>query len=266
MKIGIVGLGFVGNAVRAYFTDLGVEVLGYDGPKGVGSMEAASQADVVFIAVPTPSKPSGECDVSIVEEVLGALSVLNSAYPRLVVLKSTVPVGYCPGAAARFQGIRLVFAPEFLTEASAVLDFATCNRLVLGGDDIDVEAVSLVFRKSDPARWDEGRVVELRVSWMEAELIKLMGNAFLMTKVLFANEIRNLCVQMGVAYDTVRAGVALDPRIGASHLLVPGPDGQFGAGGHCFPKDMANLLTLFKEHGVPERVLSAVNQRNLEVR
>ena len=99
-----------------------------------------------------------------------------------------------------------------------------------------------------------------------AEMAKLYTNGILMTKVVFSNEIYQMCQKLGINYEEVRAIACLDPRIGPSHTTVPGHDGHLGAGGSCFPKDINNLRAAAKEMGVPERIFSAVIERNNEVR
>jgi UDPglucose 6-dehydrogenase len=97
-------------------------------------------------------------------------------------------------------------------------------------------------------------------------MAKLFGNGLLFSKVLFSNEVYMMCQVMGINYEEVRVLTSLDPRIGNSHTAVPGPDGFLGAGGHCFPKDMHNLRFTAKALNVPEKMFSAVLERNGEVR
>lgn len=269
LKIGVVGRGFVGGAVYDYLSrNLAKHLVSFDKHKGIGSLQEVSDAQIVFVAVPTPAHPQNGLDMSIVQEVLEALPQNGS---RIVVIKSTVPVGFMRKAQRHFPGFRLVFAPEFLTEANALTDFRTCNRLILGVSEVNVQAaleVARVFFAAEPLRWEgpTARSTAFVLDFEEAELAKLMGNAFLMTKVLFANEMFGLCEKLGLDYDTVRDMVGLDSRIGTSHLRVPGPDGKRGAGGACFPKDMGCLIQQFRALGVRELLLSAVLARNAEVR
>lgn len=268
LKIGIIGRGFVGGALFDYFNErLSAHLVSYDKHKHIGSMAEVSAAQVIFVAVPTPAAGSDKgLDTSILQEVLEAIPQNGS---RIVVIKSTVPVGFTRKAQHYFSGLRLVFAPEFLTEANALKDVRECNRLLLGVSTMNVQAaqeVARVFYAADPTRWETRASIAHVLDFEEAELTKLMGNAFLMTKVLFANEVYALCEKLALDYETVRQMVGLDPRIGPSHLRVPGPDGKMGAGGACFPKDMGCLVAHFQAAGVPQRLLSAVIERNAEVR
>lgn len=105
----------------------------------------------------------------------------------------------------------------------------------------------------------------LFVSTTEAELIKYVRNCYLTTKVSFCNEVYRLCEKLSVDYDTVRQAFVIDPRIGESHSAVPGPDGKFGFGGTCFPKDLSSLIRQFSDHGVQCPLLESVQLRNVEI-
>lgn len=262
--ISVIGAGFVGSAVIAYLEAKNQPPIVYDKYKQLGSMAEAATADFIFVCVPTPMKlADGACDVSIVYSVVTELA--SKVKPTaVVIIKSTVPIGFMDELSTHFSSMKFVYFPEFLTEKNAVDDFATCNRMILGGDSENTEAVRVLF-----LGLDEYRVHRMSVRCMpfkEAEAVKLVGNTFLMMKVLYANEIFALCAKLGIDYSRVQNGIGLDPRIGTSHLGVPGHDGMFGAGGACFPKDMENLRKTFKDNGVPERVLTAVALRNVEVR
>jgi UDPglucose 6-dehydrogenase len=163
--------------------------------------------------------------------------------------------------------MRIVFSPEFLTERNSVDDFRNCNRIIVAGDDDDTDVVFKFFYAVCHERANNGKVMlYAEPDPTTAELGKLMGNAFLATKVIFCNELQRIAKKLNLDYDSVRAIASLDPRIGPSHTMVPGPDGQFGFGGHCFPKDLANLIHTAKVNGVEEKLLSLVSERNVELR
>ena len=258
------GHGFVGSAVASYFKANGVDVVIHDPGKEMFYLNAVCQQPIIFVAVPTPQSDTGECDTSILDEALLSISATSTIRP-VVVIKSTVPVGYTRRAAARLTNLRLVFCPEFLTEKNAAEDFATGPRLVLSGADADMDTVEKLFTDADMRRFTTKTII-LRMSYEEAELAKLASNATLMAKVIVANEIYQLCQKLNISYRAVRSVVATDPRIGSSHLSVPGHDGFYGAGGTCFPKDIENLRSLYREHGVTEKVFTAVSKRNVELR
>jgi len=263
--VGVVGLGYVGSAVLQHFARC-LPVKTYDKPKNLGDIREVSKADLIFVCVPTPPLESGACDTSIIDEVVAGIAA-NAGQPPIVVIKSTIPAGYMETLQAHYPAMRLLFSPEFLTEKNATNDFNFCNRVIFGGSEVNAAEAAKFYRKADPSRWiGNFRTQMICVPFRDAEMVKLMGNAFLMTKVLFANEMFDLCQAAGIDYNAVRECVALDSRIGPSHLLVPGPDGKRGVGGTCFPKDMANLITLFQKFNVPQKVLIAVADRNSDLR
>ena len=159
------------------------------------------------------------------------------------------------------QYIDIVFNPEFLTEANAVDDFENQTRLLLGGPlraTTKVKQIfSSVFRKTP-------RIIKTDAK--TAELVKYVTNAFLSTKVSFANEMYQLCEGLDLDYDKIIEYATLDPRLGDSHWGVPGPDGDFGFGGHCFPKDLAALIEITKNLNTVNNVLKAVQTTNNTVR
>ncbi len=267
--IGIVGNGFVGGAVRAYFEEAKFPTLVND-KADVESTPIArivNEADIVFVAVPTPMSENGACHHEIVEGVLGDIAKQAKALVRerafVVVIKSTVEPGFTERMQQRHAGLRIVFSPEYLTEKNAARDFASATRIVGGGAAGDV---GVLFMAYNHARRAPGEVEFISTSPTAAELAKLAGNAMLFTKVVLANEIFKLAQALGVNYEDVRRVFVLDPRIGPAHTQVPGHDGHMGAGGHCFPKDMANLRSLAERLSTEEKLFSAVLSRNVEVR
>jgi UDP-glucose 6-dehydrogenase len=164
-----------------------------------------------------------------------------------------------------------VFSPEFLTEKHSIQDFKTTNRILLGGSQDDTDVVYRFFAAVWPGRiaegFDEpGKVTIVNCEPDVAEMAKLFTNGYLATKVLFANEMYQLCSKMGIDYDAVRQAACLDKRIGNTHLNVPGHDGHFSYGGHCLPKDLNNIRHLCRMNKTGEKLFSAVNERNLELR
>lgn len=226
---------------------------------------------VYFVCVPTPMFEDGEADLSIVEGVLRELSEVPGE--RIAVVKSTVP----PGSTERWNkmfentGLRVVFNPEFLTEANALDDMRNQNRIILGGPRPHINAVKLIFQTAFP------KVPLVKTSSTTAEMVKYTINCFLSTKVSFANEMAQLCEALDskgldIDYDKVVEYAKLDNRLGNSHWAVPGPvpthDGRYvrGFGGHCFPKDLNALVYVAEQLGVDMKVLKGAWAKNLEVR
>ena len=258
--IGIVGQGFVGNSVKEGFKDH-YKVHTFDIRPTLSTVSLPNlvhYSDIVFVCLPTPMNSSGQCDVSNLEETLGLINDYNKPMP--VLIKSTVPPGTTDRFVSQFTNLNVIFNPEFLTEANAVADYKNQTRIILGVNDKSATEVITVFNKVFP----KASVIKTRAS--VAEMVKYATNCFLATKVSFANEMSQICRQLDIDYDKVVEYAKYDKRLGYSHWSVPGPDGDFGYGGHCFPKDIAALKYLANELGVDTTVLDGTIKKNNEVR
>lgn len=270
--VGVVGHGYVGQAVAAFF-DGSCRVLVHDKakPELQTLTDVVREAEVIFICVPTPMRPDGSCHTGIVESVISSIktTALGIGRPQnsfVLVIKSTVRPGFTEEMQGTHLNMRILFSPEFLTEKSSIEDFKNTNRIILGGDEEDAAVVFQYFKGTIPERVENDETLLLQCNSTVAEMAKLFTNGILMTKVLFANEMYLMSQALGIEYDEVRFLACLDPRIGDSHTRVPGHDGRLGAGGSCFPKDINNLRFTAKELGLPERIFTAVIERNEEVR
>lgn len=271
--VGVIGYGYVGQAVVNFFKQGCPNVLIYDKAKPeFGNLtNVVKNAEVIFVAVPTPMRQDGSCFTGIVEEVIQSIraearSLNRSEDSFVIVVKSTVKPGFTEEMHDKYFGMRILFSPEFLTEKNSLADFMNTNRVILGGDEEDAQVVFKYFQGVIPERIEQDQTLLLQCHPTVAEMAKLFTNGILMTKILFANEIYLMCQKLGIEYDEVRVLSVLDPRIGASHTSVPGHDGQLGAGGHCFPKDINNLRAVAKELGIEEKIFSAVIDRNNQIR
>lgn len=271
--VGLVGHGYVGKAVDAFFRGHVKNVVIHDRAKPELNTlkEVVSEAEVIFVCVPTPMKRDGSCFTGIVENVFGDIERTAREIGRpqdsfLVVHKSTVKPGFTEEMQLKFPNMRIVYSPEFLTEKNSIDDFKNTNRIILGGDDDDTLVLFKYFEGAIPERVLTDKTIILACGATTAELVKLYTNGILMTKVLFSNEMYQICQKVGVDYEEVRVLANLDSRIGAGHTKVPGHDGQLGAGGHCFPKDINNLRAFCREIGIPEKLFTAVIERNNELR
>ena len=218
----------------------------------VDSAQAIRDADIVFIAVGTPTRRGdGHADLSYVygaaEEIAGLMDGFT-----VVVTKSTVPVGTGDEVDAIIRRVRpdadfaVVSNPEFLREGAAIEDFKRPDRVVVGTDDSRArKAMAELYR---PLSLNDFPVVytDRRTS----ELIKYAGNAFLAMKITFINEISDLCERVGADVQQVARGIGLDGRIG-SKFLNPGP----GYGGSCFPKDTLALVKTAQQYGAPIKLI-----------
>ncbi len=261
MKIGIIGNGFVGNAIHEnlkWFYKTTVYDINPELSNCKSISEVTKQADCIFVSVPTPMHMDGSPDLSIIFDVMEKIA--ESYNDNVIILKSTVVPGTSREIIKRFSSLKLVFSPEFLTEANAIGDFKSCNRMIFGGALEDTQVCVDMMKKVFPGK--EYKITD----WETAETVKYYINAFLATKVSFANEIKQICDVTDTDYNEVRDLALLDNRIGKSHLQVPGPDGFHGFGGKCFAKDLNALMYFGTLNNIKPTMLQAAWQKNLEVR
>ena len=179
---------------------------------------------------------------------------------KTIVLKSTVSPGTTEKWNTEFSFLQIIFNPEFLTEANAVSDFENQNRIILGGPRPQTTKLKQIYSKVFP------KAHIIKTNSTHAEMVKYLTNSFLATKVSFANEIYQICEKLKVDYDKVVEYATLDDRLGKTHWQVPGPDGDYGFGGHCLPKDLSALIHIAMKLDVDINVLNAVEEANDVVR
>ena len=261
MKIGLIGNGFVGSAIYENLKN-DYEFVIYDrkpslaNRKNVG--EVVKEAKIIFVALQTPMYDGGECDLTIIFDAM--TDIYDNYDDNIIILKSTVVPGTCEEIKHRFPNIRIVFSPEFLTEANHIEDFRSCNRMIFGGNKEDTaECIRLLQSVFEDKYY-------FTTDWRTAETVKYFINTFLATKVSFANEMRQICEAASANYDDVVKLALYDSRIGPSHLQVPGPDGYNGFGGKCFPKDLNALINYSLSNDVEPVILKAAWKKNLQVR
>ena len=255
--IGIIGQGFVGNEVYQKFKNhFSVDTFDIDPSKSKTSYEKVIQNKIIFVCLPTPMNTDGSCNTSIVE---GEIDKLDKLGDYTIVVKSTIIPGTTKAWNKKYNS-DIVFNPEFLTEKNAVKDFENQKHIVLGGPGKATDKIKnifeVVFKKAKISCIDE----------TEAELLKYYLNTFLAVKVSFANEMYQLSKKLEVNYDNLLSMVLEDERIGKTHLNVPGHDGDYGYGGHCFPKDTRALIKLTDKSVTVNNILKATEATNLEVR
>ena len=263
--IGIVGQGFVGNAVYQKFKKY-YDVLTYDINQELCNSDLDNlvrKSDYIFVCLPTPMNFDGNCDLNIIESSLLELNTLTkfeAVGSKTVIIKSTIPPGTTEKFNKQFSHLNIIFNPEFLTERNAVEDYNNQNRIIIGGERPYSTSVVRIFSKVFP------KAHIIKTDSTHAEMVKYLTNTFLSTKVSFANEIYQICQEVDVDYDKVVEYATLDERLGKSHWMVPGHDGDFGFGGHCFPKDLSALIKLSEDLNTTNNVLKSVRDTNDEVR
>ena len=260
-RIGIIGYGFVGKAVECGFKPLHRIFIHDNAISSLTIEEVVDNSDFIFVCVPTPMDSSyRKIDLSIVEEVVGQIVNRsgNDKTSPLIVIKSTVIPGTTQNLAKKFASRNIVFNPEFLTEANYLNDFIHPDRIIIGADNKRSQDKLLsLYKKSFP----NTRI--FITDSKTAEMVKYMCNTYLATKVIFANEMFDLCKALNINYDEVKQMVVADHRIFDSHLEVTP---QRGFGKKCFPKDMVALLGLARELNVDMSLLKTVWRKNLKIR
>ena len=233
LRLGIVGKGFVGGSVSCGF-DRYVEQLIVDPCHSWMTLKECvnEKPHIIFICVPTPQDETGKVDVTIARSVLKEINGLK--YKGVVVIKSTITPDHLTKFTKDYK-LRLVYNPEFLTEANAYWDFCNPPMQILGGKWEDCEAVEKAYVQHSSVKI----VTTFKTDIITASLLKYTINSYLATKVTFMNELHKLHVNSGASssWEQFTDMLKRDTRIGDTHLQVPGPDGNFGFGGHCFPKD-----------------------------
>tara|TARA_R110002074_G_scaffold126028_1_gene263924 strand:+ start:1877 stop:2728 length:852 start_codon:yes stop_codon:yes gene_type:complete len=266
MKIGIIGNGFVGSSVAFGFSaqtgcDADVKIYDKDNSKATHSLESTLTSDFIFVSVPTPSNNDGSINLDIVYNVFDEMNQLNYRKDNVFLLRSTVTPGTTRKLQRKYRNLNIVFNPEFLTERSAKLDFINQARFILGGLKKDTNKVEKLYR------WRFGETTPIiKTNYETAELIKYMNNCFFATKVSFLNEMYQIADKCGADWDMAVEGFVRDGRIGHSHMNVPGPDGKFGFGGSCFPKDVQAMIHFANSLNIHPNVLLGTWKTNLDVR
>lgn len=285
-SVAVIGQGFVGGSLTTVLSERGIEVYAYDKlgkyvkgalpshgdpvagyPNSIAELINDNEggatpnfSNIYFVCVPTPMFEDGTADTSIVESVLDELSLVPGE--RIVVVKSTVPPGSTDGWNNKFSntGLKVVFNPEFLTERSALDDMRNQNKIIIGGEKPWINEVKRVFRMAFPD------VPIIKTTAKTAEMVKYIINNFFTVKVAFANEMYQICEALEIDYDKVIEYATYDKRMEKTHWSVPGPDGNLGYGGHCFPKDINAMIKVAESLGVDAKMLKCAWQKNLDVR
>ncbi len=294
MKLTVIGSGYVGLVTGVCLADTGNDVVGLDQDAskvemlnrgecvifepGLGEIlrsnmsagrlrfttdkpAAIRHGDVIFIAVGTPPKDNGEPDLRAVYAV-GDDIATHADRPKIVVIKSTVPVGTGDELQARLDRrarvrCTVVNNPEFLKEGSAVADFQKPDRVIIGASD--AEAAAAISELHEPFIRNQRPVYTMARA--AAEMTKYAANACLAARISFINQIANVCDALGIDVNDVRRGIGSDSRIGFQ-FLYPGA----GYGGSCFPKDIQGLIHVARRAGVQADLLESVHQVNLRQR
>ena len=258
MTIGIIGVGFVGGAIKNAYEKAGFNVICVDKAKGYSSTIAdLLKCEGIFVAVPSPVSKDGSCDTSYLEDVMLQLS----SYDGIIISKVTAPPSVYKQLQLKYKN--LVHSPEFLTAANSNDDYLHGKFAIVGGlHPYRQIAASIIMDGQMEITADKIKLTSIG----EASLAKYAINTFLATKVIFYNELQTLANHDELNYNVIKDAISLDVRQGNSHFDVPGPDGQFGFGGACFPKDTSAILKYASDSGVNLSVIEAAVKANEYIR
>lgn len=256
VKVGIIGNGFVGEAIAFAFSTISdLYIYDIDPSKSINSMDDIKLCDYVFVCVPTPMFEDGTQDLSSIQEVFD-----NASTTPIYIIKSTILPGTTNELINKNNELKIVFSPEFLTERTAKIDMLTQSRIVIGGNLDLVNQVEKLFL----LRFKNKNIIKTNSE--TAELVKYMNNSFFATKVSIMNEFKLLSDKIGANWDVALHAFAADGRVGDSHLNVPGHDGKLGYGGTCFPKDVCAILSFAKSMNISLNTISGGWETNLQLR
>jgi len=261
-NLGIIGHGVVGKAIESVFKNK-FKIFVYD--KYVEEYKDLKvvifNCNIIFVSVPTPMKESGEVDLEYIKDALEMIEKERKIQNKklLIVLRSTITPGTTDALQKEYPNLRLMFNPEFLTERKYLEDMKETNNVVLGGSNGDMKIVEQIYKKVFP----EAKYI--LTNPRTAEMIKYSANATLAGQVIIANELFNICKKINVDWKIVRDAIVFDPLIGRNNN-VPGPDGDFGFGGKCLPKDLNALIYTAKLNGYNPEFLEQIWKSNLKFR
>jgi UDPglucose 6-dehydrogenase len=256
MRIGIIGSGFVGSAVAHAHSNDQIVINDPRHPKSTPLTEF-TECDAIYVCVPSPSTQDGHCDTAILEDVLKQLLFVNIATQIPIISKVTAP----PGVYARLQEQypNLVHAPEFLTAKNAMWDYKYGKFAIVGGNtEWSIRAMKVIASGLVEIR--EGDIILTDIK--TASFYKYLMNSYLAMKVTFMNDFFELASAHKLNWEEVRTMLRKDSRIGESHTTVPGPDGQYGWGGFCFPKDVAAICEEALDNGLDFPLMQQVEMIN----
>ncbi|MBI2599549.1 hypothetical protein HYW43_01355 [Candidatus Daviesbacteria bacterium] len=263
INLGIIGYGFVGQAVANGFqvTSSGKDtILWYDKYKDGTSLEdTIGKSEFIFVCLPTPMKQDESgIDLSIFDAMIPQITKYTDNTDKIIVIKSTVTPGTTVKFEKMFPKSKFAFSPEFLTEVNFLEDFINAERTIIGANnDLVSRRLAVIFKQRFP------KTTLFQTDPTTAETVKYFANAFLSTKVTFANFFYDYCQKLGIKYEEVKKMAASDHRIGDYHLEVTT---NRGFGGKCFPKDLVAIMGEFKKLGVDYSLLDSMWEYNKKVR
>lgn len=252
MKIGIAGLGVIGSACKYGFEKLGHDVSFHD-PKFEGSKLAdILTSQIIYICVPTPSKEDGACDTTIVRKVVDEL--ISQNFNGVIAIKSTVEPGTTQNLIEMYLNDRICFVPEFLRERCAFVDFTENHEvLAVGSDNPEVYDLIVESHGKYPKQF-------AKLSPTEGELLKYYSNTFNALRIIFANEMYEICKRLGADYTKIKDTFVM--RGTAKDIYMDVNEKFRGYGGVCLPKDTKALDALVKKLNLDLQLFETIDKEN----
>ena len=255
VKLGIIGLGFVGGSMLKSFLNKNLNVLGYDKYKneGVNNINMLLDCDIIFLALPTKFNESTlTYDISEIENTLNFL-VKNNCN-SLIVIKSTLVPGTCENISSVYNQLNIIHNPEFLSAKTAYEDFNNQKHIVLGKTN-NCSNLKYIELKNFYLENYKSEISEC--SSVESETMKCFANSFYSVKIQFFTEMYLTCQKNNCSYENVKNMILKNGWVNPMHTNVPGSDGKISYGGLCFPKDTKALSNYMKKNNIPNNVLDA---------
>jgi UDPglucose 6-dehydrogenase len=277
MTINIIGFGYVGGAIGYLCDKNGIDynvcdpivkkTNGYfttDVKALVRHAERLSKTNFYFVCVPTPSSVGGECDISIVQNVIDIINRYCTTDSHIII-KSTLVPGTVRKLDNSYKNVSITISPEFLRESSYTDDIYYAPFVLIGLSDCEIhaEVITGIFKEL----YVHNSNVEFHIkTYEECELFKYSLNVYLAMRVWYFNKIYEIAEKMGIDYQAFKPLLRLDSRIGLYGTMVPGPDGKFGFGLGCLPKECRGMVKLLENLELDNSVLKQVLEENNEFR
>jgi len=243
INVGIIGCGFVGGALKKWIEEnnsKNIKLLISDPPLGLN--DNVNLSDIIFISIHIPTEENGTQDLLLLE------NIIKNTPNKPIFIRTTLLPGTSLYLKEKYKK-NIYFMPEFLTERTAYHDF--CNQTMIFTGECELLEKIFIGKKY------------IKMSSLEAEITKYAHNVFGALKVTYFNGIYNLCQSFNVNYDNIKNGILVSGYIDPNHTQVPGPDGMFGYGGKCFPKDVNAFAKLTEEFPLGEliKLISSQNEQ-----
>lgn len=251
MRIGVVGCGCVGSALKFAFEKLGHTVYPHDLKLGT-KLKDVLNSEITFICVPTPSNPDGSCDTSIVKTVVKEL--MEFQYGGVIAIKSTVTPGTTSELIKRHNNPRICFVPEFLRERCALTDMIENNKLLAVGTN---EILVYEIVEKSHGKYPKTHVM---LTPTQAELLKNFHNALAGLRIIFANEMYEVCKAMNEQYTPMKEALLVSSEM--EDIYLDCNENMRGYGGTCLPKDIKSMRHLVETLGVDAKLFETIDERN----